>query len=125
MNRKRKSTLSGNSVSKNIKQNNCDFDREYIVERILDRRIRNGKTEYYLKWEGYSSAFNSWEPIENIVTPKNELNDLNKRFDEEQRIKNKECGLSFNSIRRDSDEASLSSTNSTNNFKPKNKHKSQ
>ena len=60
MNRKRKSTLTSGSVSKNLKQNNCDFDREYIVERILDRRVRNGKTEYFLKWQGYSNAFNSW-----------------------------------------------------------------
>lgn len=57
MNRKRKSTFGG-AVPKNIKQ---DFDKEYIVERILDRRVRNGKTEYLLKWQGYSSAFNSWE----------------------------------------------------------------
>lgn len=124
MHRKRKSTLSGGSVSKNIKQNNQDCNKEYIVERILDRRVRNGKTEYFLKWQGYSNAFNSWEPEENIVSPKSELNDFNRRFDEEQRIKNEEFNLSFSN--RDSDETSLSSSNSTNNnFKPKNKHKSQ
>lgn len=122
MNRKRKSQLSGNSVSKNIKQSEDDCNREYIVERILDRRVRNNRTEYFLKWQGYSNNFNSWEPEENIVS-KNELNDFNRRFDEEQRIKNEEYNLSFSN--RDSDETSLSSSNSTNNFKSKTKHKTQ
>lgn len=55
-----------------------------------------------------------------MVATKTELNDFNRRFDEEQRIKNEEFGILY----RDSDETS--STNSTNNnFKPKNKHKSQ
>lgn len=27
---------------------------EYEVERILNRRIKNGKPEYYIKWKGYT-----------------------------------------------------------------------
>jgi len=40
---------------------------EYSVERIVAKRIRKGKVEYELKWEGYSSSENTWERIENLV----------------------------------------------------------
>ncbi|KAH8349094.1 hypothetical protein KR084_005680, partial [Drosophila pseudotakahashii] len=39
---------------------------EFLVESVVDRRIVNGRTEYYLKWEGYPHSENSWEPAENL-----------------------------------------------------------
>lgn len=39
---------------------------EYTIERILCKRKRNGIIEYLIKWEGYSSEHNSWEPASNI-----------------------------------------------------------
>lgn len=43
----------------------------YAVEAILRKRKIKGKTMYLIKWKGYSSAYNTWEPEENIesVTP--------------------------------------------------------
>jgi hypothetical protein len=33
---------------------------EYIVERVLKSRKRNGQIEHFVKWKGYADTFNSW-----------------------------------------------------------------
>ena len=35
-------------------------DEIYNVEKIIKKRKRAGRTEYYVKWFGYPSKFNSW-----------------------------------------------------------------
>eukprot|EP00794_Sanderia_malayensis_P014657 gene14657-16174_t len=42
-------------------------DDMYTVERILDSRKRGGKIQYLIKWSGYPSFANTWEPEENIL----------------------------------------------------------
>ena len=70
-NRKRKQNLKyDNQVFTSFSPLNDarTYDEEiYSVEKIVKTRVcKDGKTEYLLKWKGYSSKHNSWEPEENI-----------------------------------------------------------
>ena len=51
---------------KNIKPEGGSLD-DYVVEKILDKRVyNNGKIEYLLKWKGYRDEDSTWEPRQNL-----------------------------------------------------------
>ncbi|KAL0268260.1 UNVERIFIED_CONTAM: hypothetical protein PYX00_010275 [Menopon gallinae] len=45
-------------------------EEEYVVEKIVAKRVnpKTKKPEYLLKWEGYPSDHNTWEPVQNMGT---------------------------------------------------------
>ncbi|KAL4657911.1 E3 SUMO-protein ligase CBX4-like [Arapaima gigas] len=42
----------------------------FAVESIEKKRFKKGRTEYLVKWRGWSSKYNTWEPEENILDPR-------------------------------------------------------
>ena len=38
----------------------------YEVERVVAKRNRGGKAEYFIQWKNYSPAENTWEPAEHL-----------------------------------------------------------
>jgi hypothetical protein len=43
-----------------------DGQVEYIVEAVLDERVRRGKREYLVHWAGYHANDSTWEPAINV-----------------------------------------------------------
>ena len=50
----------------------------YNIEKILDRRKVNGKLEYKIKWEGYPMNQSTWEPMKNLETAKELVEEYNQ-----------------------------------------------
>ncbi|QRW17570.1 Retrotransposable element Tf2 protein [Rhizoctonia solani] len=53
-----------------------DREEEYKVEGITDMEERNGKWFFRVKWKGYGSEENTWEPRENLKNAKKILKDF-------------------------------------------------
>ena len=56
--------LDGNFYPEQLQLTNQSI---YRVDSILQRRVRNGVPQVYVKWTGYSSKFNSWEPADAVL----------------------------------------------------------
>ena len=55
-------------------------DNVYEVEAIMNDRVRYGKTQYLVKWKGYSMDHWTWEPEANLKCPR-----LLRQYREEQK----------------------------------------
>ena len=45
-------------------------DQVFAAEAITKKRVKKGKTEYLVKWKGWSPKHSTWEPEENILDPR-------------------------------------------------------
>ena len=50
-------------------------EKEYVVEEVIDSRMRRGKLQYLVKWEGYTTENNTWEPSQNLEHAKKKVDD--------------------------------------------------
>jgi hypothetical protein len=44
-----------------------DTKQEYKVKKILNHKRVSGKLYYLVKWKGYNTLENTWEPIKNLT----------------------------------------------------------
>jgi hypothetical protein len=49
-----------NSATDKQQIGGADGGEEFVVERIVSHRFRNGRKEYLLAWKGYSEHENTW-----------------------------------------------------------------
>ena len=47
----------------------ADEGEEFVVERIISHRFRNGRKEYLLSWKGYPEEENTWVKMFFIIQP--------------------------------------------------------
>ena len=70
-----KSDKDKNTKKKNIKDDSQneetnveeDENKEYVIEKILTRRVRNNKIEYNVKWKEFDYKDNTWETIKHLI----------------------------------------------------------
>ncbi len=46
---------------------------KYLVEKLLESRIQDGKLEFRVKWEGFPLSDCTWEPLKHVANLKSDI----------------------------------------------------
>ena len=52
-----------------VEKDGTTEEKQYEVEKVVNKRVHKGKVEYLLKWKGYPSDENTWEPEDSLECP--------------------------------------------------------
>jgi hypothetical protein len=124
-------------MSKSKLKKQIDSEGEYVVEKIIDKIIKNGHLQYLVKWTGYSDRENTWEPLSNLQNcisllkkhensiMRNQAKDSKKKIAEKEKIPNNPINDINNTPtknlvdlkKQNADKRSFFQTNETNNNK--------
>jgi hypothetical protein len=55
-------------------------NRDWEVDKIINRREHGGVLQYRVKWKGYASQHNTWEPAENLSSARRAMAMYEKQF---------------------------------------------
>ena len=73
-----KETTFHGTIETRLPPNLVNGQQEYEVEAILTHRHYRGKYQYLVKWKGYDSSENTWEPDQNLTNMEELLNNYKK-----------------------------------------------
>ena len=74
----KKQTPAKEEKKKTEKTEGNHFEVEYEVEKVLEKRFRKGRVEYFVKWKNYDET--TWEPSKNLTN----VQDLIEKFEKAQ-----------------------------------------
>merc|ERR1712088_736582 len=74
----KKQTPAKEEKKKTEKAEENNFEVEYEVEKVLEKRFRKGRVEYFVKWKNYDET--TWEPSKNLTN----VQDLIEKFEKAQ-----------------------------------------
>ncbi|CAG9310872.1 unnamed protein product [Blepharisma stoltei] len=70
-----------------------DHDSLYVIESIVDKKFSTALNSwrYQIKWKGFSSADNTWEPEETVKSVPDLLEQFNEKQERKQLLRREQC----------------------------------